>query len=493
MEPQPSLKKKTISGLVWSFGDLIGNQGIQFLIQVVLARLLMPEHFGLIGMILVFIALSNSLVDSGFTQALIRERQASQTDYSTVFYFNLVISLLIYSSLFVAAPVISQFFNEPQLVSLVRVLSIGIVINAFAIIPKALFAKEVNFKAQAKINLSASVLSGVIAIGLAVAGYGVWSLVLRQLSMNAIQSVLFNITKKWWPSLVFSVASFKRLFGFGWKLLVSGLIDTFYTNVYFLIIGKQYSATQLGYYTNASRFSEIVSQNLAATILRVTYPVLSSIQDEHERLKQSYKHITKLAAFLIFPVMVGMAAVGEPLVLLVFGDKWQEMIVYFQLLSIAGMLYPILALDLSILQVKGRSDLYLKLELINKGMLTGLLVLAVVFQLGVIGLIGAAIVNTYVEFFINSHVSKQEVSYPAKEKLLDLLPIFGLSFFMGGVVWGLGFVLETSLFVQLGMQLFLGIVVYIAACRLIRLAELQTVYGLIHPVVKKITHSFRHH
>lgn len=486
MEPQPSLKKKTIGGLLWSFGDLIGNQGIQFLIQIILARMLLPEHFGLIGMILVFIALSNSLVDSGFTQALIRERNASQTDYSTIFYFNLLISVMIYGILYAAAPAISDFFNEPQLVSLLRVLSIGIIINAFAIIPKAMFAKEVNFKAQATINLSASIVSGIVAIGLAMAGYGVWSLVLRQLSMNAIQSLLFTLSKRWIPSLVFSIASFKRLFGFGWKLLVSGLIDTFYTNVYFLIIGRQYSATQLGYYTNASRFSEIVSQNLAATILRVTYPVLSSIQDEHERLKQSYTKITKLAAFLIFPVMVGMAAVGEPLVLLVFGEKWLPMVPYFQLLSIAGMLYPILALDLSILQVKGRSDLYLLLEIINKISLTVLLVLAVWLELGVIGLIGAAILNTYLEFFVNSYFSKREVAYPAKEKVRDLLPIYLLSFAMGAVVWGGGELLDTGVLVKLLLQIAGGIVFYIAACRIAHIAELKTVYGLLLPMLKKI-------
>lgn len=485
MEPQPSLKKKTIGGLVWSFGDLIGNQGIQFLIQIILARLLLPEHFGLIGMILVFIALSNSLVDSGFTQALIRERNASQTDYSTVFYFNLFISVLIYGALYAAAPAISSFFGEPQLVSLVRVLSIGIVINSFAIIPKAMFAKEVNFKAQATINLSASIVSGFIAIGMAMAGYGVWSLVLRQLSMNAIQSLLFALTKKWIPSLVFSIASFKRLFGFGWKLLASGLIDTFYTNVYFLIIGRQYSAAQLGYYTNASRFSEIVSQNLAATILRVTYPVLSSIQDEHERLKQSYKNITKLAAFLIFPLMVGMAAVGEPLVMLVFGEKWLPMVPYFQLLSIAGMLYPILALDLSILQVKGRSDLYLLLEIINKISLTILLILAVWLELGVIGLIAAAILNTYLEFFVNSYFSKREVAYPAAEKVKDLLPIYLLSFGMGAVVWLLGGLLDTNGLVQLPLQIAVGIAFYIAVCRIANINELKIVYRLIMSIIRK--------
>src|SRR5690606_7566313 len=275
MEKQNSLKKKTISGLLWSFGDLVGNQGGQFIIQVVLARMLLPEDFGLIGMILIFIAISNSITDSGFTQALIREQKVTQTDYSTVFYFNIAVSFFIYTLLYLTAPAISSFYSQPDLTMLIRVLSLGVIINSFAIIPRAMFTKEVNFKVQAKVNLTASILSGVFAVGAAFAGLGVWSLVIRQLTMNAVQSLFLSLSRKWMPSFVFSWKSFKRLFGFGWKLLISGLIDTIYTNIFFLIIGKQYSARSLGYYTNASKFSDVAAQTLTATLQRVTYPVLS--------------------------------------------------------------------------------------------------------------------------------------------------------------------------------------------------------------------------
>ena len=224
----------------------MGNQGVQFIIQIILARLLLPEHFGLIGMIMVFIAISNSLINSGFTQALIREQNSTQTDYSTVFYFNMAVSLLIYMSLYFSAPLISNFYGEPELVQILRILSLGIILNALAIIPRAIFAKEVNFKVVAKVNMIASSTSGVLAVGAALAGFGVWSLIIRTLAMSFIQSFLLLIEKKWIPSITFSMVSFKRLFGFGWKILVSGLINTVYKNIFFLIIGKQYSATQLG-------------------------------------------------------------------------------------------------------------------------------------------------------------------------------------------------------------------------------------------------------
>ncbi|WP_256204168.1 lipopolysaccharide biosynthesis protein [Planococcus faecalis] len=334
MKQENSLKKKTISGLLWSFGDLMGNQGIQFIIQIILARILMPEDFGIIGMILVFVASSNSLVDSGFTQALIRDQKANQTDYSTVFYFNLGVSIVIYAALFFSAPLISGFFEVSQLTSIIKVLALGVIINAFSIIPRAMFTKEVNFKVQAKVNMAASILSGVVAVAMAMTGYGVWSLVIRMLLMNLIQALLLVFSRKWLPSLTFSMTSFRRLFGFGWKLLVSGLIDTAYNNVYYMIIGKQYSAGALGYYTNAAKFSDVATQSLTATIQRVTYPVLSGIQDQEERLKQSFKKIIKLSGFLIFPLMVGVAAVAEPLILLIFGAKWIDMVPYFQLLPL---------------------------------------------------------------------------------------------------------------------------------------------------------------
>lgn len=486
MEQQNSLKKKTIGGLLWSFGDLMGNQGIQFIIQIILARMLLPEHFGLIGMIIVFIAVSNSIVDSGFTQALIREQNTTQTDYSTVFYFNLAVSILIYFFMYLIAPAVSAFFGEPELISLLRVLTLGIIINAFGIIPRAMFTKEVNFKAQAKVNMAASIISGVAAVAMALGGFGVWSLVFRTLVLNAIQSLLLTVSKKWLPSLVFSISSFKRLFGFGWKLLVSGLIDTIFTNIYFVIIGRQYSTGQLGYYTNASKFCDMAAQNLSATIQRVTYPVLSSIQNEKERLKQSYRKIIKLSAFIIFPMMIGLAAIAEPLIHLLFGERWMPMVIYFQLLCIGGMLYPIHALNLNILQVKGRSDLFLNLEILKMAVASVLIFLAIWLKLGIFGLVGAAVLDSYIALFINTYYSGREISYTVKEQMKDLVPIYVVSVMMGLVVYMAGgFLSENSLLPML-LQILLGIIFYMGLSKLLKVSELDLIFNLILPVIKRL-------
>lgn len=486
MDQQNSLKKKTIGGLLWSFGDLMGNQGIQFIIQIILARMLLPEHFGLIGMILVFIAISNSIVDSGFTQALIREQNATQTDYSTVFYFNLVVSVIIYFVLYISAPAISNFFSQPELVPILRVLSLGIIIKSFEIIPKAMFTKEVDFKTQATVNMTASITSGIAAIVLALTGFGVWSLVIRTLVMNIIQSLLLSISRKWLPSLTFSITSFKRLFGFGWKLLVSGLIDTIYNNIFFIIIGKQYSARALGFYTNASKFNDLAAQNLTATIQRVTYPVLSSIQDQQERLKQSFKKVIKLSAFIIFPIMVGLAAIGEPLVLFVFGDQWGEMIPYFQLLCLGGMLYPLHALNLNILQVKGRSDIFLYLEIVKSIVPTVLIFLVIWLELGVLGLVGVVVADSYIALFINIYFSGREISYSVKEQLKDILPIYLITIVMGVFVLSAGELFPDNHIVKIILQIAVGIGFYVITCKILKIEELKTIYNLISPVIKKM-------
>lgn len=480
-----SLKRKTVSGMFWSLGDLIGNQGMQFLIQIILARMLLPEHFGLIGMILIFAALSNSLIDSGFTQALVREQQANQTDYSTVFYFNLAVSLFIYLSLYSAAPMISRFYQQPDLIPIIRVLSIGVMINAFAIVPRAMYTKEIDFKVQMQANLAASIVSGVVAIGMALSGFGVWSLVGRTLAMNGTQTVVLISKKKWLPSLEFSGKSFKRLFGFGWKLLLSGIIDTIFSNIYYLIIGKQYSAAQLGYYTNASRFSDIAAQTLTSSIARVSYPVLSGIQDDLARLRQSYRQLLKVTAYLVFPVLAGLAAIGEGLIRLVFGEQWVPMTLYFQLLCFAGMLYPIHALNLSILQVKGRSDLFLYLEILKTALFSVLIVAAIWLDTGILGLIVALILNSYLCLFINTFFSSRETGYSVIEQLKDLAPFYVLALSMSLTVFAAGNTLPLHGLVVLPIQISIGILFYLGGSKVLRLQELPFVFQLILPIVKK--------
>ena len=311
-----SLKEKTVRGVVWSFVDNIANSGITFLVGLILARLLSPAEYGIMAMIAVFIAISNSIIDSGFSNALIRKLDAKRIDYNTVFYFNLLVSIILYVFLYITSPLISSFFKEPVLVELVRVIGWVLIINALAIIPRTIFVKEINFKTQTKVSLVSSISSGIVGIGMALGGLGVWSLVGQQLSRQFLNTLFLWIYCKWQPVWEFSMKSFRELFGFGSKLLLSGLLATIYQNIYYIVIGHFYSAAQLGQYTRADQFKTIFSSNLTTVVQRVSYPVLSSIQEEPERLREAYRKVIKSTMLITFACMLGLAAIAKSLIVI---------------------------------------------------------------------------------------------------------------------------------------------------------------------------------
>ena len=361
-----TLKQKTISGLKWSFIDNTANIGLSFIIGIILARLLSPQEFGLIGMITIFIALASSFVNSGFSQALIRKQNCSQTDYSTIFYFNLIVGVVFYLLLFFTAGNISSFFNEPLLKPMVRVLSLGIIINALTLIQSTRLTKQINFKLQTKISIISTVISGAVGIVMAYRGFGVWSLIAKTIIGYFLTSVFLWYWNKWKPSFIFSISSFKELFSFGSKLLVSGIIDTIYRNVYYLVIGKYFSAVELGYYTRADQFQALPSSNLQGIIGRVSYPVMATIQDDIPRLREAYTKLIRSTMLITFVLMLGMAAIARPMILTLIGENWEPCVIYVQMLCFVGMFYPLHALNLNMLQIQGRSDLFLRLEIIKK-------------------------------------------------------------------------------------------------------------------------------
>lgn len=482
---QSTLKTKTVFGILWSFSDLVANQGIQFLIQVILARLLTPKDFGVIGMITVFIAISQSFIDSGFTNALIREQEPSQEDYSTVFYFNLAMSILMYILLFLASGAISNFFKETQLIAILRVFAIVMIINSFGIIQKIMLTKDINFKTQTGISLISSIVSGIVAIIFAYMGYGLWSLVIKVLLMQFTQSFLFCIYNRWIPSLVFKIESFRRLFGFGWKLLVSGLINTIYNNLYFVIIGKVFSTVDLGYYTNAQRLRDTASQSITISVQRVSYPVLSSIKEDEDKLRDTYKKIIRISVFITFPLMIGLASVANPLIRLIFGRKWISSINYFEILCFAGMLFPLHAINLNILQVKGRSDLFLRLEVIKKFVGLSLISIVILLKLGIMVLLWVAVLSSYISYFINSYYSAELLSYSTKEQIKDITPIFIASMIMGIVVCFSGGILPNNYIVKLMLQIIIGIVSFVCICRFGKIQELSIMSELLSSIFKK--------
>ncbi|MBA2860457.1 lipopolysaccharide biosynthesis protein [Methanococcus maripaludis] len=477
MEEKTNLKKKTISGLFWSFANVVANQGIQFIIQIFLARLLLPSDFGIIGMITVFIAVSQSIVDSGFSNALIREKNSTQEDYSTVFYFNLVMSLFLYILLYVLAVPISDFFNEPKIVSILRVLSLVIIINSFGLIQRTILTKQINFKIQTKISVISSILSGIVAVFFAYSGFGIWSLVIGTLGLNFIQSLLLCLSNRWIPSLTFSMDSFKRLFGFGSKLLVSGLIDTIYKNIYYVIIGRFFSASELGYYTNAQKFRDGVSQSLTISIQKVSYPVLSSISDNEELLRSMYQKIIKNTVFVTFPLMTGLLVIADPLIPLLFGEKWVPSIPYFQVLCLSGMLYPLHAINLNMLQVKGRSDLFLHLEIIKKIIGLTSIFLVLFFKLGIMGLLWALVVVSVISYFMNSYYSGKLIKYSSSMQIRDIFPVFLISVVTGALVFMFGIVVDNRV-IDIFIKLAIFGLIYIILSRFFKIQGLNDIKEL---------------
>jgi len=474
-----SLKQKTISGLIWSFTDLLINQGFALVIQVILARLLMPADFGIIGMVAVFIAVSQSIADCGFTNALIREPDANQVDYSTVFYFNLLMSVLMYVIVFASAEIISEFFRENRLVSILRVLATTLIINSFGAIHRTMLIKKVDFKRQAVINMCATILSGVTAVICALKGYGVWSLVFQRISIQGFQALGLYLTNRWLPSFVFSIHSFKHFFAFGWKLLLSGLINTLYINLDYVIIGRYFSAIILGYYTNAQKLQNVASQALTGAVQKVSYPILSQMQHDGQGMKQGYRKIIKSTVFFNFPVMIGLATIAEPLLTLVLGEKWVPAISYFQILCFAGILFPIHAINLNVLKVNGRSDLFLRIEIIKKVFGLTLIGLVLLLKLGIMGLLWVSVMNSIIAYFINSYYSAELLDYSTWMQLKDIMPIFSAAAIMGLIVTGIGHMLTTGLFVQLMIQILTGVVTFFLLCIVFKIEELRNILNIV--------------
>lgn len=457
-----SLKQKTISGLLWSFIDSFAGQGIIFIVGIILARILSPKEFGLIGMLTIFIALSQSFIDSGFRQAMIRKQNCTQADYSTVFYFNIIVSIIFYVLLFVSADSIGSFFNEPILRDLIRVLGLGLIINSFTIIQSTLLTKRIDFKLQAKISVISSLISGLISIYMAYTGWGVWSLVALTLVRYSINSILLWIWNKWTPIWCFSTNSFNKLFSFGGKLLISGLINTIYQNVYYLIIGKYFTAIELGYYTRADQFQSMPSSNLHGIIGRVSYPVLSSIQDDIPRLREAYKKIIRSTMLITFVLMLGMAAIARPMILTLIGEKWEPSIIYLQMLCFVGMFYPLHALNLNMLQVQGRSDLFLRLEIIKKALAVPIIIIGIIW--GIKTMILGMMVNTLIAYYLNSYWSGRFIGYSFLSQIKDILPSFFLALIMGSVVFVEGLLIPLTPLPLLIIQLITGVLITISMC-----------------------------
>ncbi|WP_196888889.1 lipopolysaccharide biosynthesis protein [Aureivirga sp. CE67] len=477
------LKKKALNGVSWSFLDNIANSGITFLVGLVLANILSPAEFGMVGIITIFIAISNSIMDSGFSNALIRKKDATNTDYNTIFIFNLILGTILSLLLFISAPTIGYFFHQKEaLTPLVQGMSIILIINSLGIVQRTLLVKKVDFKTQTKISLIASCISGIIGIIMALKGYGVWSLIAQQISRQSLTTIFLWIFNKWRPAFEFSIESFKELFGFGSKLLISGLIDTIYKNAYAVVIGKYYTDAQLGQYDQAQKFNTIFSSNLTNIIQRVSYPVLCKIQDEETRLKTTYQKVIKYTMIITFACMLGLAAVAKPLLLFLVGEKWLEATEYLQIICFVGMMYPLHSINLNILQVKGRTDLFLRLEIIKKIIAIGPIIIGIFF--GIKFMLIGGVLTSFIAYFLNTYYSSDLINYGIGEQIKDIIPSFVVSLIVAFFMWSIT-MLNYPNWATLIIQIITGGTLAILIYELLKLPEYLEMKNIALSIIKR--------
>ena len=479
---EDSLKQRTFSGLVWNFLETFALQGFGFVQGVILARLLMPSDYGLIAMTGIFFAVSYTLMDSGFTSALIRKKERTEMDYSTVYVTNLVLSFILCAILCICARWIADFYNEPILQYIVYVNAVLLFLWSFVAVQTARLSIQLNFKAKSIINVIATVITGLISIVLAYMGWGVWSLIFPNFISIAIRFVLYWRYQRWLPKLNFSWALYKEYFSYGSKLMLTNMLNTIYGNVYPLIIGKYYSSSRLGYYTKAQNYAGLSSSVLGGAIYRVTFPVLSKIQDDDETLGVIYRRMIRVTAYVVFPLAFLLFVLARPFVIVLITEKWVSCIPYLQVLCFAAMWNPIHSLNLNLLLVKGHSDLYLRLEVIKK--IIGVTVLFTTIPFGLLamcyGQLGAAILF----LVMNTYYTGKFINVGFFKQMRDLFPTILYSTFMGFLVWGLTLFISSGV-LQLIFGLILGIMSYVALSRMMKSMELFYLVDIVKQSVWK--------
>lgn len=464
-----TLKEKAINGVLWNATGRFAAMGIEFIVGIVLARLLSPTEFGLIGTITVVIVLSEVFVNSGFSQAIIRKQNCTQTDFSTAFFFNLIVGFLFFLLLLFTAEPISVFFENNEIKPLIQVLGVGLIISSLTLIQYTKLTKRIDFKLQTKISVIASILSGVIAIALAISGFGVWSLVVKSLTNKSLTSIMLWYWNKWIPDIVFSRESFKELFGFSSKLLLSGLMTTFFQNINYLIIAKYFTPQDLGYFTRAEMFKNLPSQNVSSIVTAVGYPVLATLQDDPVRMKSVFRDMLTKTFFIVVILMVGMAATAKALILTLVGEQWLPSVSLLQMLCFVGIMLPLNSMNINILNVVGRSDLYLKLQLIVQILVIPNIFIGVFF--GIKALIGGMFVIAIFGYLIFNHESNKILNYSIKEQLNDVFPSLVYATTMGIIVYLIGYLINFKPLFTLLIQIITGVIIVISSGELLKIKE----------------------
>ena len=479
---QESLKNKTIKGVGWSAADAFLGQGVTFIVGLVLARLLSPDEYGMIGICLIFTTILNGIIDSGFSNALIRKKDVTEEDYNTMFMTNLAISIVLYVLLFIGAPLASDFFRREELTALVRVTGLVLFFNALSITQITILTKKIDFNTKTKASLVSAIISGIIGIAMAFMGYGVWALVYQQLSKQLLYTICLWVLNRWWPKFTFYKDSFKYMWGFGWKLLVSGVLNNVWNQLYQVVIGKCYTPSTLGHYTRANEYANLFSANLTSIVQRVSYPVLAEIQDDKERMVQGYRKVIKITMFVTAVCMVSLGAVSEPLIYTLIGTKWHEAATYLPLICISMSLYPLHAINLNILQVLGRSDIFLYLEIIKKCI--GLLPIVIGVFCGIYYMLIVSILTSIIGLYLNTWYTGKTLKYTFWRQLADIAPSYLTAFIIALSVYFLKY-FPLPFYVILVIQIIVGLITGLVVSELLKLGEYMELKSILIKLIKK--------
>lgn len=471
------------TNFIWRFLERSGAQAVSLIVSIVLARILSPSTYGIIAIVTVFTNVLQVFIDSGMGSALIQKKNADDLDFSTVFYFNFAVCLTLYIFMFIAAPFIAKFYNMPDLIPVVRVLSLTLVISGVKNVQQAYVSRNMLFKRFFFSTLGGTITAAVVGITMAYCGFGVWALITQQLVNASIDTLILWVTVKWRPKLMFSFERLKGLFSYGWKLLVSGLLETVYTNMRQLIIGKMYSSSDLAYYNQGDKYTQVIVTNINTSIDSVLLPTMSRVQDDPSRVRAMTRRSIKVSTYIIAPMMLGIASIATPLVKILLTEKWLPCVPYLIIFCITYMFYPIHTANLNAIKAMGRSDLFLKLEILKK--IIGLSLVFVTMWFGPLIMAASQLISCITSQLINSWPNKKLLNYPYKEQLMDILPNIGSAAIMFCGVWGLRLVLPFNGIIGMGIQVVTGILIYLGTSILTKNDSLFYILDVLKQIIKR--------
>lgn len=476
------MKNKIVSNFVWRLLERFGAQSVSFIVSIILSRLLDPEIYGTVALVTVIIAILGVFVDSGFSTALIQKKEVDDLDYSSVFYFSLFICITLYVVLFFVSPIIANFYNNTELTNIIRVLGLTLIISGFKSIQNAYVTRNMIFKKYFFSTLGGTIVSAIVGVVLAYLGYGVWALVFQSLANNLIDAIILWFTVDWKPKLMFSISRLTELFSYGWKLLISSLLDTTYNQLTQLIIGKKYSSSDLAFYNKGNQLPDATTSAILISIDSVLFPTMSKKQENKDDVKNICRKSIKISSYVLWPMMIGLTACSDNLIRLLLTDKWAPAIPYLRIFCIIYAFYPIHTSNLNAIKALGRSDLFLKLEIMKK--VVGLTIILISMQYGVYAMALSTIISSVISQIINSWPNKKLLNYSYIEQIKDILPSLLLSTFMGIIVYCVN-LLNLDYLIALIIQIMLGIIIYIGLSYLLKFDSFLYCFNVLKNIINK--------